>query len=421
MRLRSITPIFGGGTRSREIDQIDRFRVPSIRGQLRLWWRALLRDPALLNDPARLYAEESRLWGRAADAFGGRSQVEIRIEDTGASRPDDSPIVMTSATGYALFPARIEGERNKAIPRYRPGVTGKLIVSAPPAEIPALRNAIRAWLAFGGYGSRTRRGVGSLTVEDDAGEWLADAGNPTARLSRGTLRQAFTTLFGHDIFAPIAGISPAPGFPLLADAALLVGAGADSADRAWSDSLQWLRDFRQEPGFARDSGAGGKPGRSRWPEADKLRRLSSYSTGHAPRYDAVMAWPRAAFGLPIVGKFKDYGEPPPFQITWQQPDGALRDRMASPLIVKALPVVGGCFPCTLWLTRSDPPGEIVVVHPGSNPRAGMAQSAAAIGRPLSAADQVTIAGFKGFWNGTDAVSDAFQQFAMARGARRVAP
>jgi len=39
--LEIVTPILGGGYRARTPDDVDHIRVPTVRGQLRFWWRAL--------------------------------------------------------------------------------------------------------------------------------------------------------------------------------------------------------------------------------------------------------------------------------------------------------------------------------------------------------------------------------------------
>ncbi len=35
------TPILGGGYQTRALDDVDTIRVPTVRGHLRFWWRAL--------------------------------------------------------------------------------------------------------------------------------------------------------------------------------------------------------------------------------------------------------------------------------------------------------------------------------------------------------------------------------------------
>lgn len=149
--------------------------------------------------------------------------------------------------------------------------------------------------------------------------------------------------------------------------------------RVWVTALNWLKDFRQSPGNsnqdAREPG-NGRPGRSRWPEPDKVRQLdrNPQRFSHQPRYNANPAWPRAALGLPIIGQFQKkgpkpkepYTEPGDFQLQWrEQRDGTTvdHDRLGSPLIVKAMPLRNGQFvPIALWLARTFPAGGQVVVH-----------------------------------------------------------
>jgi len=75
-------------------------------------------------------------------------------------------------------------------------------------------------------------------------------------------------------------------------------------------------------------------------------------------------------------------EPPRVQIRWQGPASEKPDRLASPLIVKALPLADGKFSaCALWLNRAYPTGQVVLhgvkgssapfdllVAPGDTPR-----------------------------------------------------
>ena len=83
-----------------------------------------------------------------------------------------------------------------------------------------LRNVVRAWLLFGGTGSRARRGLGSLIVSENASAWLpAEA-----------TREAFAALFGRDVFAPTE--RAAGDTPRLAGAALHAGRAETDAMKA---------------------------------------------------------------------------------------------------------------------------------------------------------------------------------------------
>lgn len=389
--LRLVTPLLGGAAETREIDSVDVVRGPSVRGHLRFWWRAVQGGHLSGGD---LYRRERQLWGGAGDEKGGRSTVEVRVSvlAEAVGEVDASDVSPYGQGAYALWPARATRGLNPqpAAHRRRPGTRFVLGVTCKPEDEPDVRAAVRAWILFGGYGGRTRRGAGSLTVEgpDEVRRlWLP--GDAT--------REALRELFGRDVLQPISGRSR-DDVPLLAGAGLRVGgASAATADAAaaWTRALHWLRDFRQgQPdsgtpnrhlaSHARDRGDSRRPGRSNWPEADKVRQLSPLSgTGaqwaHEPLHNDVPVWPRAGFGLPIVAQFQRMhrerrerypwpGEPSDFELRWRGkgPDGRVKvyDRLASPLIVKALPLADGRFvPCALWLYRSYPKDGEVILDP----------------------------------------------------------
>ncbi len=367
VRVEVATPILGGSSQTRAVDEIDVIRPVTVRGHLRFWWRALHGDQ--FSTPGDLYAAESALWGRAASDGAGRSPVEVRVDVDRRGGIDEEPIRLYGAHAtpgaYALWPAREQAkDRVPTAPRRLPGTRFTLTLLVPEARATEVRHAVHAWLLFGGYGSRTRRGVGSFRVVGDADAWLPT--QPT--------REAFAALFGRDVFAPPS--RPASDTPWLAGAALHIGAAHRDACGAWTTALDWLKDFRQGtrggPGErAREPGDGkpqpARPSVSNWPEADKIRHLRGKTKAHPPRHNARPAWPRAGFGLPIVGQFQDKArdggrlvEPGPFELRWRAgPDD--HDRLASPLIVKALPLADDTFvPCALWLHRAYPPGEVIL-------------------------------------------------------------
>jgi CRISPR-associated protein Cmr1 len=378
-----VTPIFGGGAFSREIDHVDTIRVPTVRGHLRFWWRALY-GHEYHDDPRRLFNDEAKIWGRAsvADATSGRSLVDLRID---AIKPvddfDDGSPLDDRDSAYALWPARIPNSRIH-LPRRKPGTRFKLTLLAPDSGIfsDQLQNTVRAWILFGGYGSRTRRGLGSLTVVEDRTVWLAECTKIES------LSEGLTKLFSHD---PFAGGIGGQAIPLLAGSALYVSRTTyDHAESAWKTALNWLKEFRQEPSSgARNRPAATaphpeRPSTSNWPEADSVRTLvtpptpSPWRWAHTPRSSSV-AFPRAGFGLPIVGQFQrnarsggylahDKGavrEPPDFELRWRDGSGTAHDRLASPLILKALPLANGKFvSCALWLNREVPPNSQIVLN-----------------------------------------------------------
>ncbi|MBI2566723.1 MAG: type III-B CRISPR module RAMP protein Cmr1 [Candidatus Schekmanbacteria bacterium] len=409
VRVEVITPILGGGTQIRAIDAVDVIRAATARGHLRFWWRAIY--SVQCQGAEDLYARESALWGRAATDEGGRSAIEVRIDVEQASPIDESDIRLYDSRdgkatpgAYALWPARAETRtRTPPAPRREQGTRFLLTLLVPANREGEIRNAVRAWLLFGGYGSRTRRGLGSFRVLDDPSSWLPSMAT----------REAIKTLFGLDVFAsPGKTVTDSPW---LGGAALQVGKVERDAMKAWMTALEWLKEFRQ--GTSGQSGESARepgtrklqpqrPSISNWPEADKVRHLSTAKKGlrwaHQPRHNGSPAWPRAGFGLPIIGQFQQqsrqknqagknlywdqlattdpsYGtEPGSFELCWRSGNSE-HDRLASPLIVKELPLADGTFvPCAMWLNRAYPDGNVVL--------RGVNNSAAPFDRLVAAGD-----------------------------------
>jgi CRISPR-associated protein Cmr1 len=362
VRLEVVTPILGGSHQPRAIDEIDIIRAASVRGHLRFWWRTLYAVQCASAE--ELFQRESILWGRAATDDGGRSAVEVRIGVDAEKRGDidESETDLQRTPGaYALWPARAETKtRTPPAPRRQPGTQFQLTLAVAAPDEAEVKNTVRAWILFGGYGGRTRRGLGSLKAIDQVNTWLPSVAT----------REAFTELFGFDLFSAPTNV---PGdVPRFGGAAIHVGKAERDARKAWTTALDWLKEFRQgttgqqgerarEPGTGRPQPQ--RPSISNWPEADKIRRIKNKTSAHAPRHNATAVWPRAGFGLPIIGQFqkKDrnntsnaYDEPGEFELRWRAGTEE-HDRLASPLVVKALPLADGTFvPCALWLNRAYP-------------------------------------------------------------------
>ncbi|QRN96600.1 type III-B CRISPR module RAMP protein Cmr1 [Archangium violaceum] len=410
------TPLLAGSSAPRELEKLDPIRVPSIRGHLRFWWRALHGHECATS--AELARRERELWGGMGKDAGTRSRVDIRVEVDSRTLSDDPDDIRQNTPGaYALWVASAQKkqavEEKPPAPRWRPSLCFWVHVLAPTDRVSEVESALRAWVLWGGYGSRTRRGLGSLTVVEDATAWLPS--QPT--------REEWSRLFPG---LPLFGARPSDGarqMPVLRGARLFYGAPRPKAEDAWTRALGWLRDFRQGQGpfppgsrrdvpergrsgaFAREQGEPNRPGRSFWPEADKIRQLLRKPDGtpwaHPPRpqyASRAMAWPRAGFGLPLAIRFQRFarpnrgekngarypeGEPPDVELHWH--DGErLHERLASPLIVKAMPLANGSFvPIALWLRRAWPGrGRVVLV----NKRVQVRDSEAPFGPLLASGD-----------------------------------
>lgn len=162
-RLRGLTPIVRGGSQKGGIDEDRPVRGPSIRGQLRAWWRAT----QATTDLRALYAAEVALFG-AVHGDLRASQVRVGVRDAeskGLTAPD--PL------GYGLWILRqSEGKQ------LHDAVRATVDVRAPATHQVELARALDAWLLCAGLGSRTRRGYGALWPEEwpgfaDADAWAA--------------------------------------------------------------------------------------------------------------------------------------------------------------------------------------------------------------------------------------------------------
>ncbi len=171
LKLRTITPIFGGSATPREVDAENPIRAASVRGHLRFWWRATV--------GAQHKSAEEAVWGSAKQ----HGKVALRVVEQAAGqtvRPSELvPDKGTAKTGllekfflHPFNPNQSEGLA-EAGGLLSVEFTLELDVSRlSPEEKEQLKTTLRAWLAFGGVGARTRRGLGALEALSDASDWL---------------------------------------------------------------------------------------------------------------------------------------------------------------------------------------------------------------------------------------------------------
>jgi CRISPR-associated protein Cmr1 len=196
LRLRAVTPAFLGRFEAVGPDPAPLpFPVPSLRGVLAYWLRALA-GAHVGNDIGRLHGVESAVFGTARTADGG----------------GPSPILLRAdRVQFAEFPAASAGEglrylmgpglvatkkqNDQKQPPYRcllppsmPQGTLRLRVrnTGMPAHADLFLSALWALRTFGGIGARTRRGFGTLTV-DEVPEALATGRFDPAWLARDTV------------------------------------------------------------------------------------------------------------------------------------------------------------------------------------------------------------------------------------------
>jgi CRISPR-associated protein Cmr1 len=361
-----VTPLFGGGVEAGAPDESLPIRGTSIRGQLQFWWRAT-RGSAFATYE-ELFCRHAKIWGKTDRA----SPVEVNIRDvTASSATPCAKYASNSADGklqlrwersfdrsnrelpYALFPfqGQLSGDRRtiREAPKKFVNTASFSLRLQYPAEIQEdIETAVWAWANFGGLGARTRRGCGALLCKEFAPNGISD-------LDRWFKNASFN--FGGDV----------RDWPTIA-ASILVGDQEMAPIDAWKKVVGLLQSFRQGPGIGRNLGTQqNRPGRSRWPEPETIRRVTGRRSSQHARLAHVPddAFPRAEFGLPIVFHFQGNEVPDTVLYPSGGPDGEPRERMASPLILKPLALADGkAVPFIMRLAT--PPLTGVDLKQGSN-------------------------------------------------------
>jgi CRISPR-associated protein Cmr1 len=341
-------------------------RVPSIRGQLRFWWRAC--------NPSGLAAVEA-LSEREAKVFGSTTEPSplglaiVRAPEPVRDVPvlKDRFVVVDERHGraYGAFPLREPNNgTDHGVLHEHPG-DWTIAVSYPEAITEDVEAAFWAWAHFGGLGGRVRRGFGAV-----------------AEIQRG--RGALAGLDeGWRRFVSGAAV-PWPHLPAFGARRLRRKAGGwkTGAD-AQEYLLGVLRRLRQgETGRRReaDDVPGRHPGRSYWPEPDAIRKIiGARAPDHRQPVTQLDAFPRAAFGMPIIFHFKDRLDPPDTTLLPQVGD-KVKGRLASPLVLRPHRAPDGSIEALALALGHAPPDGLVLVE---EPKGKAKKEHAVRNRPLT--------------------------------------
>lgn len=369
-----VTPMYGGGVKSSEPDLSQPVRVSAIRGQLRFWWRLLAQQYQnqknneiwKIPENSDLRKQEFALWGgmNEGDEEGKASLVFLRVKMT--SQPErksyfsywvDQPTRENKreieselfSTSYVFFAMDRATEQNKTYVIDK-GLTWTLEWCVDDKRISDTQRqqvieTLRWWVNFGGVGARTRRGCGAFVVRKSS---IADIIQP---LTKKDIEKAECQLAVVD---------------------------ARSAMNAWDIAVNKLKNFRQGKNVGRNESSTKfywvnnkkikRSGRSRWTEADAIRRITGqYPKKHPPIHKGGNQFPRGMFGMPIIfhflskeinadGKKQPINEP---KDTTLQPLG--KKRMSSPLIIRPIQQNGRWKAAALLLPYKDKLPEVELV------------------------------------------------------------
>ncbi|WP_027883018.1 type III-B CRISPR module RAMP protein Cmr1 [Meiothermus rufus] len=344
LKLRTITPMFGGSATPREVDAENPVRAASVRGHLRFWWRATA--GAKYGSLEELLEAEERIWGSAQQY--GRVALRVLEQAAGESRkPSDLvPDKGTARTGpmekFFLHP--FNPNQSEGLPE----ASGLLWVAftleldvarLSPEETAQLKTALRAWIAFGGVGARTRRGLGALEVLSDASEWLPGSPNQIKDwfAAPPIAQPQHTTLAGAVVYL---GRPPKPN-----------NADPYRGHVAWRELGRFWARFRkghfvEDPKTGQTMAytpmAGGK-----WRDHKTLLALN--------RNQEQIALAKPYLGLPIV--YQRLGNSFSGTLEALHPQGK---RMASPVILKPIAFADGNVRAAVVVLRAPVPEQIKI-------------------------------------------------------------
>ena len=329
-----VTPMYGGGVESTKVDTAMPIRASSIRGQLRFWWRLLAKYKWKLGDNQAIRTAEFELWGgmNDGDDDGKAGKVLLKVTNVPNSKQIENNLVEyreyigtqnNRKLEYILFPASNADDRQNNPHKllnpnnitwdlqfaFSPNILNihKNIGNDKPNPKEQVIETLRWWANFGGLGFRSRKGLGAVYVSQ-----CQDFPEICQPLTPDDVAQAGCQLvIRKDKFTDVL--------------------------RALQTSVQKLSDFRQKPKVGRnEEQQANRPGRSRWPEPDALRRIySRHAPNHTPVHPAGNVFARAVFGLPILFDFGPSSrQGDPSIKTMLEPKNG--ERLASPLILRPI-------------------------------------------------------------------------------------
>lgn len=348
LRLRTITPLFGGGYAPREVDPLCVIRPAAIRGHLRFWWRATA--GAQYTTPQALFEAEEALWGSAAsdkEPTSGPGKVSVEVTVTKEGRPKRlSEIDPGSDTrrgprqGVFVYPFQEQRGANpepEAVGRVDVEFTVRLVWRGEARE--ALERTLRAWVALGGVGARTRRGCGAL----------APIGAPA------WLDQPRTAADVPNFAQSLVALPDRPNDPehsVLAGGTLVVGSEQRTAVEAWERLGTFWCALRK----GHVGGGPYTPKNGGW--EDYHVALADFARQPTPS----IALAKPYLGLPIVyQKFEGSPKPARYAPTIESEESG---RMASPVILKPLALSSGRFVPIVIVLRAPEPKRVQIKHQG---------------------------------------------------------
>jgi len=164
-----VTPLFLGGADPKKAE----LRVPPIKAAMRFWWRALYGN----GDIEEMSKRESKIFGSTEQ----KSKVKVTIEINDpkpvlkdlpfgtkimvTSKQKTFPISIIEYLAFGLFdPKQRQGKYLRQ--HIEPGAHFKVGITCSKNVFDEINKAIKTMICFGGFGSRSRNGFGSIQCNE---------------------------------------------------------------------------------------------------------------------------------------------------------------------------------------------------------------------------------------------------------------
>lgn len=286
-QLEVITPCFCGGARPEQQAEI---RVPSIRGQLRWWFRALGGFRSQAGIP--VHEQEDRIFGAARSDAGQASKIIIRVSPaaksqlstTSAKDSNGMNAPVGTDRGYLLFPLRNNPKAvfdMGALPKFDMHVSWR----GDQSLWPEIRALVTVFGHLGSLGFRSRRAMGALAFRKDMGP----------------VRNALCFFSGSSQL-------------------LVRSLPASSADTAIGSLARWLKSWRSHGRSGKNGAEQASPGFMYAKNDHDVRLGGAQGTTYRP-----------AIGLPIIQRYSS-GTTNNWEYGSGRPDP--KGRFASPVLLR---------------------------------------------------------------------------------------
>lgn len=334
-----VTPAYAGAA---DVTKTDGIRPPTLKALLRFWWRTMY--PGV--EPEELFEREEQLFGSTNVGQGIRIVPAApwkALTSDAAGREERSTIHTYMAYGAVSW----DRARRASITRTSRLHAGQSVtfrihlpMHATSSQESEILRAIWLLSAFGAFGSRARRGWGSLSVRCNGGlgselPAIVTATNHSQLLEM--LQGGLGVITGAKNLIPLPGKLSQPNHTAFGPKSIVV---IGEMERGWEQAMKQVNtdfgDYRRELGAYRDH----KPGEV-GPDHNKR---ASWLTLLPHAGDAAPLG--SIFGLPHNAQFSPPGTGPKIEVG-VEPE--LTGRRASPLIIKVIKCSAGYAPIVCWL------------------------------------------------------------------------